>query len=582
MPSTDFAERSAPARRDFGFAKLLVVVNGAVPLCLLGWDAYRHRLGTNAVNSAIHVSGWLGLLFLALSLAITPLRKLTSWSRLILLRRTLGLYAFLYLLVHFAIFFWFDRAASVGDTLHEILTRRYLQLGTAGLVLLCPLALTSTDAMVARLGAKRWKALHRLAYGAAGLGAIHYCLLVKADLRQPLVFAAVLGVLLGFRLVGAIGAKRRHAPRQRATDAGTKGANRFWSGKLVVQQIVAETPDVKTFRLGVKEGGPLPFSHRPGQYLSLTLTIDGKRVHRSYTIASSPTERSYCELTIKRDPNGRASRFLHDVLRAGTPLEVTAPAGRFVFTGEEADSVLLIAGGVGVTPLMAIIRYLTDRAYNGQIHLLFSVRRREDVIFADELQRLQLRFPNLRVCLALSGSDERAWAGERGRISAAMIRRFVPSVTELPIYLCGPAPMMTATREILAALGVPGARIHTEAFVSTAGRDVGATAVRTETEVPSTAGSFDGERVRVATVTFRRSMTQIELSSEQSILEAAEAAGLALPFECRSGICGQCKTRLLAGRVTMEVDEALSDADRSSGLILACQARPLSDLTVDA
>ena len=77
-------------------------------------------------------------------------------------------------------------------------------------------------------------------------------------------------------------------------------------------------------------------------------------------------------------------------------------------------------------------------------------------------------------------------------------------------------------------------------------------------------------------------MTQIELSSEQSILEAAEAAGLALPFECRSGICGQCKTRLLAGRVTMEVDEALSDADRSSGLILACQARPLSDLTVDA
>jgi ferredoxin-NADP reductase/DMSO/TMAO reductase YedYZ heme-binding membrane subunit len=586
MQTTDAAPRPASIQIDVRFSKLLVAANGAVPLAMLGWDTYRHRLGLNGVNFAIHVTGLLGLIFLLLSLTITPLRRLTGWNRLIALRRTLGLYAFFYLCVHFAIFFLFDRAASIGDTVHEIIARRYLQIGTAGLVLLMPLALTSTDAMVTRLGARRWKALHRFAYGAAVLGAVHYCLLVKADLRQPVVFASLLALLLGFRLVRSRLDARKGRDRTRAASpAVAPRAGRFWSGELVVTQIVEETPDVRTFRLAAKDGGKLPFVHGPGQYLNLALSIDGERANRSYTIASSPTQSSYCELTIKRNPAGRVSRYLHDVLRAGATLKVSAPAGRFIFTGVESDAVLLIAGGVGVTPLMAIVRYLTDNAWSGQIHLIFSVRNRLDVIFADELGRLQQRFPNLHLCVTLSGAEDGSWLGERGRISTDLVRRLVPNVTRLPVYLCGPDPMMAETRRLLLELGVPGAQVKTEAFVSTAVPSVAVLGGKAESTPPAELAGA-GQAASSAshepsTVSFQRSMAAIELSMGQTILEAAEETGLSIPFECRSGICGQCKTRLLTGRVTMDVQDALSAADRSNGLILACQARPVSDVTVD-
>jgi ferredoxin-NADP reductase len=120
---------------------------------------------------------------------------------------------------------------------------------------------------------------------------------------------------------------------------------------------------VKTFRLVATDGGALSFEHAAGQYLNLALAIDGKRVNRSYTIASSPTQADYCEISVKRAPQGRASRHLHDVVRDGDRLQVSAPAGRFVFAHEKAERCVLIAGGVGITPLMATVRRLTDRCW---------------------------------------------------------------------------------------------------------------------------------------------------------------------------------------------------------------------------
>ena len=581
MQTIDASPAPQPRRTEIGFVKWLVAVNGAVPLAMLGWDTYRGQLGLNGVNFAIHTTGLLGLLFLLLSLTITPARKLTGSSQLVLLRRTLGLYAFFYLCLHFAIFYVFDRAADFGDTVHEVLTRRYLQIGAASLALLVPLALTSVDAVIRWLGAKRWKALHRLSYAAAVLGAVHYCLLVKADLRQPLAFAAVLAALLGFRVVqSGLDARVRRIRRRVAAAATSK--RRFWSGELNVQRIVAETPDVRTFRLTAKGGGELPFRHLPGQYLTLMLTIDGERVNRSYTIASSPTQRSYCELTVKRNPKGRVSRHLHDTLREGVAVQLSAPAGRFVFTGVESAAVLLLAGGVGITPLMAIVRYLTDSAWSGQIYLIFSTRQRQDVIFAGELEGLQRRFPNLHACVTLSGAGDASWAGDRGRISRALIERFVPNVTELPAYLCGPEPMMAETRRLLLDLGMPEARIKTEAFVSAPASVDERTDQRPISLPQATAVQPYPTELASPIVSFRRSLATAEAAPGSTILEVAEAAGIELPFECRAGVCGQCKMKLLMGRVTMDTQDALSAQDKSNGVILACQARPVSHVTVDA
>jgi len=186
---------------DLRFARLLVLVNGAVPATLLAWDAWHHNLGANPVNFAILTTGMLALIFLMLTLAVTPLRKITGLNWIIFSRRTLGLYAFFYASLHFLIFFSLDRSFSVSGTLSEMVKRKYLFVGITGLLVMVPLAVTSTNAMIKRLGGKRWRALHRLAYVAAAAGVIHYYMQVKADVRQPLVFAAVLAILFGYRLM---------------------------------------------------------------------------------------------------------------------------------------------------------------------------------------------------------------------------------------------------------------------------------------------------------------------------------------------------------------------------------------------
>lgn len=185
---------------DIRFGKLLVLVCGAVPLALLIWDAFRNQLGADPENYAIHTTGMMTLIFLMLTMAVTPARKITGLNWLIQFRRMLGLYAFVYGCLHFSLFFSLDQGFSVSSTLSEMVKRKYLIVGSTALLAMVPLAMTSTNAMIKRLGGKRWRALHRLAYVAAIAGVIHYYMQVKADTRLPLAFAAVLAVLLGCRL----------------------------------------------------------------------------------------------------------------------------------------------------------------------------------------------------------------------------------------------------------------------------------------------------------------------------------------------------------------------------------------------
>ncbi len=582
---------------DARFAKRLVLINGVVPLVLLAWDAGHHQLGVNEVNFAIRTTGLIGLVFLVLSLLVTPLRKLTGWNTLIAVRRNLGVLGFTYLAVHFAIFFVFDRAGSISSTLEEIVERVYLWFGTAALVLMIPLAVTSTDGMVSRLGARRWKQLHRLAYLIVICGVVHYYLLVKSDVRQPFVFAVIAGALLAYRLVAHYVDLRAEVRTAQAKLAGARALapprkRRFWSGELKVARIFDEGGNVKTFRLVATDGGPLPFEYVAGQYLNLALTIDGKRVNRSYTIASSPTRRDYCEISVKRAADGYGSRHLHETLREGSVLKVAAPAGRFVFTEGQAARCVLIAGGVGITPMMSTVRSLTDRCWPGDIYLLFSVRTLGDIVFRDELAYLQARFPNLHVRVTLTQDPDTVWEGARGQISRAMIESFVPALSHGPILVCGPDPMMTAIRRLLVdQLGIPDAEVLQEAFVSPpatpanpATDDVPADASPELAATNGSAAAGDGQAPagESASVRFQRTGRTAELPAELTVLEAAEDAGVTIPFECRSGICGQCKTQLISGTVTMEVQDALTSTDRSKRLILACQARAVGDVVVDA
>jgi ferredoxin-NADP reductase/DMSO/TMAO reductase YedYZ heme-binding membrane subunit len=572
------------------FAKLIVLLNCAIPGALLAWDAFHHHLGANPVNFAILTTGMSTLVFLCLSLLVTPLRRLTGWNWLIFFRRTLGLYAFFYASAHFLIFFAGDRAFSISSTLAEMVKRPYLVIGSLGLACMVPMAITSTNAMVKRLGAKRWQLLHRLAYVAITAGVVHFYMQSKADKRKPLVFAAVAGVLLGFRLIWFLIDRQKKAatPAIPAAPPGPASKPKFWSGQLRVASINQETPNVRTFRLQAVDGGDLPFRYLPGQYMNLSLLIDGKRVNRSYTITSTPTREATCELTVKREDMGLSSRFLHDIIREGDLLSVSAPAGRFTFTGTEANSVVLIAGGVGITPLMSILRALTDRYWKGEIYLVYCVRQESEFIFAQELESLRKQHGNFLLCVTISRPQNSNWTGHQGRITEELLVRTIPNLPRRLCYVCGPTPMMETVMGLLRKVGVPDSQIKSEAFVypATAGSDATSVQIKPEspeqTAVSQKTAPGPASEGEITNVTFSLSRKVVPLLPNQTILEAAEAAGLEPDYECRSGVCGTCKKRMLSGSVIMDVEDALSAKDKADGMILLCQAKAAQSLTVEA
>lgn len=199
IPKPPVVGRRTPSV-DTRFAQTVIFVNSAVPLALIGWDWYHHHLGANPTEFATRTTGVLTLLFLILSLAVTPFRKTLGLPWMIKFRRLFGLYAFFYGCVHLLTYVWFDKffgASLIGE---DIVKRPFITVGMASFVMLVPLAFTSTQNSIKRLGGKRWNRLHKLAYVAAFGGVIHYYMLVKADIREPIAFGVVITGLLIYRL----------------------------------------------------------------------------------------------------------------------------------------------------------------------------------------------------------------------------------------------------------------------------------------------------------------------------------------------------------------------------------------------
>ena len=182
-----------------GAARVGVFLLCLTPFLKLVWDGLRDDLTANPIEDLTHRTGWWTLTLLMVTLTVTPLRRLTGWNRLIQYRRMIGLFAFFYACLHVAIYFGLDQLLSFDYILEDIAERPYITVGFTAWVLLIPLALTSTKGWIRRLG-KRWQRLHRLIYLSAALGVLHFLWLVKADVRQPLIYASVLAVLMTLRL----------------------------------------------------------------------------------------------------------------------------------------------------------------------------------------------------------------------------------------------------------------------------------------------------------------------------------------------------------------------------------------------
>jgi sulfoxide reductase heme-binding subunit YedZ len=183
------------------WTKVLVFVCCLLPAAWLGWRIWRQDLTPNPLEYLQHFTGDWTIRFLVLTLAVTPLRKLLRLPDLIRFRRMIGLFAFFYGCLHFLVYLWFDKLFDAHEILKDIGKRPFITAGFAGLALMLPLALTSTAGWIRRLGGRRWRLLHRLVYASAMAGVVHYYWLVKSDVRLPLLYASLVVLLLGARVV---------------------------------------------------------------------------------------------------------------------------------------------------------------------------------------------------------------------------------------------------------------------------------------------------------------------------------------------------------------------------------------------
>jgi ferredoxin-NADP reductase len=332
-----------------------------------------------------------------------------------------------------------------------------------------------------------------------------------------------------------------------------------------VLAVFDETPDIRTFRLARPEG----FEFKAGQFLTVRLRADGKEHVRCYSLTSPPGAGGHLEITVKR--LGLVSGTLHATVRPGSMLSVRAPAGAFVYPAAEDRPLALIAGGVGITPLMCMLRHAIDTDPTRPITLFYSVRTERDIAFRDEILLLNRRHAQFRACVAIS---EGPVAGDfvAGRINESLITTTMPDIAHANCLLCGPQPMLEAMTGLLTSIGVPRSQINFEVFQAAIAASAGRPQPAQET-VATPAGAHE--------VRFERSGVTTTIDATTTLLEGAEASGASIPSLCRAGVCGTCRTRVVSGDVDC-ASQMLDEQDRRDGYVLACVSHAKGDCTVDA
>ena len=371
------------------------------------------------------------------------------------------------------------------------------------------------------------------------------------------VFAGCLGVaVLMVRRPDRIPISLSEAGSSKTSrEAGTikpVSASRHSAVILQLVRITQQTPDTKTLRFTLAENHQL--ATKPGQFLTFTFLFDGKKVIRSYSICSSPGATRYIEITPKRVEKGCASVFLNDRAAIGMTVEAIGPFGQFYFDEARHKRVVLIAGGSGITPIMAILRYIDDFCLPTTATLLYSVRTHDDIIFRTDLEELRSRLDNFQYHILLS-QPRAEWSGPKGRLNREFVECAIKEPSTNHFFICGPGPFMETARQILAELGVAPERIIWESFGS------GVT--------PGSPHEAESAQT-TSTIEFVRSAKTHSARHGQTLLQAAEQCGVNIPFGCRQGQCGTCKVKLLEGAVSMEAEQGLPHNLKEQGYVLTC------------
>ncbi|PPC78542.1 hybrid-cluster NAD(P)-dependent oxidoreductase [Pokkaliibacter plantistimulans] len=342
-------------------------------------------------------------------------------------------------------------------------------------------------------------------------------------------------------------------------------------------KIIQETWDVRTFCFMADQ--PLFFFFKPGQFVTLELEIDGLPIMRSYTISSSPSIPYSFSITVKRVPGGKVSNWLHDNLKEGDELPVHGPVGLFNIIDFPSDKVLFLSGGVGITPVMSMARWLFDTNASTDMVFVHSARSPRDIIYHRELEHMASRVKNFGLHLICERYDiGESWSGYRGYLTEAMMNMIAPDFMDREIFCCGPTPYMNAIKRILQQCGFDMKRYHEESFGATP-TEVKEDAIEQAKQAQEADGEVDSSEW--FTVEFAQTGKSIRLAPGETIHAAASKLGLHIPKACGMGICGTCMLEKLKGEVEMSHNGGITDEDIEDGNILTCCSIPKSDVVID-
>jgi len=350
-----------------------------------------------------------------------------------------------------------------------------------------------------------------------------------------------------------------------------------WPGfrRLTVAAIEPESDAVISIRLE-DPGGALPAA-RPGQYLTLRIQPDDgqKSLLRNYSL-SGPPDAGYYRITVKREREGAASGYLCTRLSVGDQLDIAAPRGTFILDHTHAP-VLLISAGIGATPVLAMLQALAKEHSDREIWWLHGARSSRDHSFAAETRTLLASLPNVRTHVYFSRPGPHDLEGRdfdsAGRLTPSLLAELEPP-RDAEAYLCGPAPFMDEISAGLAAMGIDASHIHTEPFGPAPGLTPGIAATPARMPHPPAGQPGSGP-----TIEFARSDLAVPWSGDYtSLLELAEACDVPVRWSCRTGVCHNCETTLIAGKLEYSPDPVEPPADGSA---LICCSQPRDDVVLD-
>ena len=337
--------------------------------------------------------------------------------------------------------------------------------------------------------------------------------------------------------------------------------------KLTIEEIIKETKDAVSILFNVPADLKSKFQFIAGQYITLKTDIEGKEVRRDYSLCTSPSSGNLT-VAVKEVENGTFSKYANQVLKVGDTLDVAQPQGRFTFTPDTSKTrtIAAFAAGSGITPVLSIVKTVLEEEPNSKFVLVYGNKTLKDTIFLNDLLDIQNKYSD-RLTIQFLYSQSQEKDALFGRIEKSTVNFIVKNkykdVNIDAFYLCGPEGMINTVKDVLAENNIEDNKVFFELFTTTSSVSVEDLEEVTDGTTSITVIVDDEEKT-------------FTMSQQQSVLEAALEQDLDAPYSCQGGICSSCLARVKEGKATMRQNNILTDNEVAEGLILTCQAHPVS------